>query len=377
MEEKLIYTCALSSLFEFRPALARAIMDEFTNLKDFFSLPIAQLETFLKGNEHYLQQLKSGDLLKKAESDVHWYLSKGVEIITIDNPQYPKLLAEVGDAPIVLYYKGNAKLFSKYSLSFVGTRLASSYGRQMCIKLLEDLCNMGYRPQIISGLAFGIDAQAHKAALDLGLETIAVLPCGIDTIYPSLHRNLAKSIIAQGAVITEQQKGAAPLRLNFIRRNRIIAAMTKALIIVESRVKGGAMLTVEYANNYSRDVLAVPGRITDINSFGCNYLISKNVAHICNNAQKIIDVLGWDRDVSIANISSEVSMQTNLFSFDHKEKEKILLAINYKSPVNIDYICNVCDIGFEQVSGILLELELEGRIKTCACDGFIRIKNNY
>ena len=215
-----------------------------------------------------------------------------------------------------------------------------------------------YLPLIVSGLAYGIDVASHKAALENGLPTVAVLPNGLDMVYPARHRDVAVQMVRSGGgLLTEFPRGTAPQKMNFVKRNRIIAAISQALVVVESRVKGGSMITAEYASSYNKDIFAVPGRISDPNSFGCNYLISKNIASIYSSALTIPAALGWNDGFGL-----EPGLQPQLFSFDVENKEKILLTLKFDTITDVEKICAATGLEWGTVSSLLLELELEGRV---------------
>lgn len=306
----------------------------------------------------YGDDLCEQDLESWAIKEIDWCNKKGIKIICKEDDLYPPLLKECNDAPILLYYKGIGNLLPKQSLSIVGTRLATGYGKQVCTQIINSFVENNYNPTIVSGLAYGIDINAHKSALDAGLETIAVLPSGLDIIYPSAHRGVACNIINQGAIITEFPRGTPPIKRNFIRRNRIIAGLTQATLIVESRIKGGSMLTVEIANSYGREIFAVPGRITDINSYGNNYLISHNVANIYCNDNTIPSILNWDSYSSAINVNS----QKDLFSAAIDDKMLVYNIIKKNNSLDIYQLVNLSGIKFDNMSIILLDLELEGKI---------------
>ena len=193
----------------------------------------------------YGDEFNNSELSLWAEQELEWCRSKGIDIILYDDVKYPILLKECEDAPRLLYYKGNCDLNGDESLSIVGTRLASYSGRESCDSIIKSFTDNTFSPVIVSGLAYGVDVSAHRAALKYNLNTIAVLPCGLDEIYPSSHRDIASRIVKQGAIITEFPKGTHPIRRNFIRRNSIIAGISQGTLIVDSRVKGGSMVTVE------------------------------------------------------------------------------------------------------------------------------------
>ncbi|MEG0518082.1 MAG: DNA-processing protein DprA [Bacteroidales bacterium] len=364
VQENVVCSCALASIFLFRPKVALGLVEKYGSAEEVFKVSCDELMNLL-GHEEIVQAVTGGEILAWAHEEVAWALSKGVEILVHGNEAYPKLLEECPDAPLVLYYRGNADLNRKQIVSIVGTRLASGYGKECCCKIIGHLSKFNCSPLIVSGLAYGIDVAAHKAALECGLDTVAVLPCGIDTIYPSGHRNIAKQILSQGGILTEYPRGIAPRKINFIKRNRIIAGVSQGVIVVESRIKGGAMSTVEFANSYNRDIFAVPGRLNDTNSYGCNYLISKNIAAVYANETCVPLQMGWRSDHT-----ASVALQPNLFSFDGDNKEKIILSLKPDSPVCVEEIVAKSALSFDDVAFLLLELELEGRIVSLGGRGY-------
>lgn len=348
-----MYGCALARTFLYKPQVANRLLERYgsavelsRNLYDFE-------QDDLRG---MLETAFSAQMLEWADAEVKWCMEKGVELLFYGTDSYPELLKESNQPPNMLYYKGCADLNLPRSISIVGTRLASAYGKEMCRRIISHVEK--YSPLIVSGLAYGIDIAAHRAALEAGLQTVAVLPNGMDSIYPDRHREEAAAMIRQGGILTEFPRGEFPQKMNFIKRNRIIAAISQGVVVVESRVKGGSMVTAEFASNFNRDIFAVPGRVTDSNSFGCNYLISKNVAAIYNTSATIPAALGWDKDPI-----PDSALQPELFSFDMANKEKILLSLNSFKPITVEQVCSRTGLDWESVSILLLELELEGKIE--------------
>lgn len=344
MEEEIVLRCALAREFLYRPQAANKLMEQYGCAQGIFEEKICE-EAFLP------------DSLKWASQEVEWCSKKGIRLIFYGEMDYPALLAQVPDAPFMLYYKGEADLNNPRSISMVGTRLASVYGKEACSMVVENVAE--YQPLIVSGLAYGIDIASHKAALENGLPTVAVLPNGLDQVYPARHRDVAVQMLRSGGgLLTEFPRGTPPQKLNFVKRNRIIAAISQALVVVESRVKGGSMITAEYASTYNKDIFAVPGRISDPNSFGCNYLIAKHVASIYSSAFTIPSELGWSSAYGL-----EPGLQPQLFSYDVENKEKILLTLKFDKATGIEEICGKTGLEWGLASTLLLELELEGRIK--------------
>ena len=366
MENREVKLCALSSLIYYAPSLCRRINTQLEDFEQLFSLSPSQIDTFT-GEIGSGEKFLSSSYLKWAEGEAEWYAAHGVEIIDKNSKSYPPYLRECPDAPIVLYFKGNANLTNKRCVSIVGTRIPTDCGIKACSSVVEGLAEEGFNPLIVSGLAIGIDVAAHRAALRNSLETVAVLPCGIDSIYPSQNREVAIQMLGKGGVMTEFPRGVKPLRTNFLQRNRIIAGMGEALVVIESRIAGGSLSTVRYASQYDRDIFAVPGRITDSNSYGCNYLISKNVAGIYLNSSTIPKSLGW------RGWCSDRALAPNLFSSSDHVKEKLLLTLTSLKNASLDEIVQATGFDIETVCSALLELELSFKIQRDSISGSYEI----
>lgn len=351
--------CALSRVLINHPAKGCLLLREAESEERLLKAGAAFPDKIL-GVEGVGQMLFSSEMKEWAKNEALWMRSKGVKLISILSDGYPRNLRECPDAPFLLYYRGSAS-FSNRILSIVGTRMASPYGRECVGRIVSDIAACS-KVQIVSGLAFGIDCSAHAAALEAGLETIAVLPSGIDIIYPASHRNLAVRILSQGGVLTEYPRGTKPLRFNFLQRNRIIAGMCDALLVGESRISGGSMSTVEYASSYSKDIFAVPGRMWDGNSYGCNYLISRNVAQLCLNSSTIIKSMGW-----ADGYISDIKRQPSLFSAPEETKQKLLLSLSPVKGRTADFLGEKTGLDIQALSLFLLEAEMEGLVRKDAC----------
>lgn len=353
-EEALL--CAMSRVLINHPAKGCLLLKEAGS-------PVRLLEEGAGFVDRLLKAEGAGELLFSREmmewgrQEALWMRSKGVRLISVLSDDYPALLKECPDAPFLLYYRGSA-CFGNRILGIVGTRVASAYGKECVERIVSDIAESCPGTQIVSGLALGIDGSAHKAALEVGLETVAILPCGIDIIYPSAHRDMAVRILSQGGVLTEYPRGTKPLRRNFLQRNRIIAGICSALLVGESRISGGSMSTVEYASSYNKDIFAVPGRMWDANSYGCNYLISRNVAQICLNSSTIIKSMGWTD-----SYISDIKRQPSLFSVPEETKQKLLLSLSSVKGRTPDYLCARAGMDTREMSLALLEMEIEGLVR--------------
>jgi DNA processing protein len=234
--------------------------------------------------------IKSFQDFPAAEEEIKFIEKYKIQPLFITDEGYPQRLLHCYDAPTLLYYRGNVNLNTSKIISVIGTRNNTDYGKKVTEKLLNDLKEQNVL--IVSRLAFGIDVIAHKAALQNNMETVAVLAHGLHTIYPRQHKTLAKEIIQHGGLLTEFRNGVKPDRFNFPQRNRIVAGIAEATIVIETAVKGGSIITAELANNYNRDVFAVPGKTTDAKSAGCNYLIQNNKAVLFTDAKELMESLG-------------------------------------------------------------------------------------
>lgn len=355
------FLCAVSRKFLFRPAEGREYL-----LKAYSSgSPFEKCDSIDNQIDYEMpKELFDTELIEESESEAEWCCDKGIRIFSLMDSEYPDNLKQCNDAPVVLFYKGNADLNKSRIISIVGTRLISAYGRECSSMIVGHLARNGYDPLIVSGLAYGVDICAQRVALDEGLETVAVLPNGLDMIYPRRHCGDARRMIERGGLVTEFPRGVKPLRINFIKRNRIIAGMASAVIVIETRIKGGAMSTVEFANSYDREVFSLPGHILDANSYGCNYLISKNMAHILNSPDTIPEILGWKEETDI------YLKQPDLFSSDSVLLDTILSAIKQEGVIDTGRLCSLLGIDFSQAAAALLELEIEGAIENNGLIGY-------
>jgi DNA processing protein len=273
-----------------------------------------------------------------------------------ESSDYPELLKPCADAPIVLYTKGNIQLNNKKVLSIVGTRKITKYGKDLCKELIESL------PQdivILSGLAVGVDVEAHKWALETKKQTAAVLAHGLDRIYPSVHSAIAKQMLENGGLITDYISGTNPDRENFPKRNRIVAGIAEATVVIESAEKGGSLITANVANSYGREVFAFPGKTSDLNSKGCNFLIKTQRAQLVESAQDILNYLGWNE-----NKIKEKPKQTSLTLNLSNTEEKIYSLIQEKQKIGFDEMAVALNMPASELSVELLNLEFSGLINT-------------
>lgn len=302
-----------------------------------------------------VNELKPEAYLQAAEKEIAWIEKKGINMLAFDEPSYPSRLQYFDSSPLVLFLKGEADLNQARIVAIVGTRDPSHYGKAMCEKMVEGL--LPYQPLLVSGLAYGVDAVAHKKCIETGMSTIGVLGHGLDRLYPSAHSSLALSMQENGGLLTEFVSGTLPDKENFPMRNRIIAAMSDAIIVVESGKKGGSMITAEFANDYNKDVFAIPGQVDLPHSEGCNYLIKQNKAHLIENATDLADIMRWEQRTKAK------SMQKQLFLDLTPLEQKAIDVVKQKNDIHIDVLTHQCAMTPGEMASVLLNLECKGLIK--------------
>jgi len=267
---------------------------------------------------------------------------------------YPQRLKECHDAPIILYYKGNVDLNAEKILAVVGTRTPTDYGRLTCDKIIAELDDV----LIVSGLAYGIDSCAHRASLKYGLKTIGVLAHGLDRIYPPQNDHLAKEMLTHGGLVTEFMSKTNPDRENFPQRNRIVAGMADAVLVIETASRGGSLITATLANSYNRDVFCVPGKVTDTKSAGCNRMIRSNRAALVESGEQIKEMMGWDENSAKVGV-----VQQSLFPTLSPDEEVIYKILETNKESSIDFIVHNADMTASKVSAALLNMEFEDIVK--------------
>ena len=283
----------------------------------------------------------------------------GIRCVTPADSDYPVRLLDCHDAPLVLFSLGNVNYNATHTVSIVGTRKATDYGRRMCHTFVKELHELCPDITIVSGLAYGIDIESHKAALEAGFPTLGVLAHGLDMIYPSAHRPVAKQMLSDGGLVTEFMSRTAPLAPNFVRRNRIIAGLSDAVIVVESAAKSGSLITAEIAASYNRDCFAFPGSVGDPYSVGCNELIRDNRASLITSAADFVNAMNWNE-----HSLKGVPVQKDLFPDLTEEENLVYQRIRLKAQgVHISTLMTELNIPFPRLSTILFSLEMKALIK--------------
>ncbi len=298
-------------------------------------------------------------ILARAEEELKFIEKQKVQALFFLDPLYPRRLLNCADSPILLYYKGKADLNAEKILAVVGTRNASEYGIKICEKIIEGLSTHGVL--ILSGMAYGIDITAHKAAMKEKIPTVGVLAHGLDQLYPKLHSNQAQKMMESGGLITEYMSGTSPEKENFPTRNRIVAGMCDALLVVESGARGGSLITAEIGLSYNRDVFAIPGRAGDMYSKGCNALIRTNKAGLVESAEDILFNMTWDLD---EKPKAKKAIQREMFLELSSDEQLIVDALVEGEKIGIDALCTQVGISMGKASSVLLKLEFSGIVRS-------------
>lgn len=356
MDENLKYKIALSLIPNIGDVLAKRLVSYCGSVEAVFDEKKAALEKIPGIGEFYAKAVLSQKVFDRAEEEIKFITKNKITALFYLDKDYPKRLTHCEDSPVLLYFKGKANLNSEKVISIVGTREATDYGKQQCEKLVADLAM--YNPIIVSGLAYGIDICAHKAAMENRLTTVCGLAHGLDKIYPAIHKSTADKMLDNGGWLSDFTSKVQPDRENFPRRNRIVAGMADATIVVESKIGGGSLITADIANSYNRDVFAFPGRVSDECSLGCNNLIKQNKAALIQSAADISYIMGWEQQ------SKKAPVQRQLFVELKPEEEILVNVIKEKESVNVDDLCLIAKMPMSKVSSLLLTLEFSGIVRS-------------
>lgn len=346
---------ALTKIKGIGPKLSRTLLAYCGSVDEIFSCSKKQLMAIPGIGEAVARTILSKSYLKEAEEEYHFIQKHNIQALWIEDKEYPKRLKNCEDAPLLLYFKGNTSLNPFRSISIVGTRNATSYGKKICEEFIREIKD--YDVLIISGLAYGIDGAAHREALKNHIPTVGVLGHGLDRIYPLAHRDLATKMLDNGGLLTEFPSGTSPDRQNFPMRNRIIAGLADVTIIVEAALQGGALITAEIANTYNRDVCAFPGAIDQHFSAGCNYLIKTHRAHLIRNAEDLAYLMNWEKREDRKPLSKQLPLIPEDMT---KDEKKVFDFIRESEQASIDDIALHCDWPQSKLAIVLLEMEMKG-----------------
>jgi DNA processing protein len=354
-----LYQIALTLIPKIGDVLVRQLISYCGSAEQAFKTPVAKLLKIPNIGQVIAKNMQDKSVLENAWKIIQEADKQEVELLFYTDINYPNRLKQLYDSPVLMYYKGKADLNTQRTVAIVGTRQSTEYGKQTTEHIIQELSQ--YNPLIVSGLAYGIDIVAHKACLKNNVPTIGVMASGIDLIYPYQHKNTSISMQEMGGILTEQSFGAQPDPRFFPQRNRIIAGMADVTIVVEAAVKGGALITAEYANNYHREVFAVPGQIGKSFSEGCNKIIKENKAQIFTSIKDVIEAMNWDME---GNENKQNQTKAIDFSNFTEEESAVMSLLHNHEEMHIDDLAWKAQIHVAKLSSLLLNLEFQGFIKS-------------
>ncbi|MFD0749339.1 DNA-processing protein DprA [Mucilaginibacter calamicampi] len=353
-----LHQIALTFLKGIGPASAKSLVSYLGDAEAVFKASASKILKVPGVGEKKISMLNFDEALQKAAHELKFIDKNEIDVIFYTDARYPKRLKNCIDAPVLLYSKGNADFNKQRVVSIVGTRNATEYGKDLCRQLVEDLKQ--YDVLVLSGLALGIDVAAHKECLKNNVTTVGVVGHGLDRLYPAANRATADKMLHNGGLLSEYPSGTIPDRENFPERNRIVAGMADATVVIEAGIKGGALITAEIANSYNRDVFAFPGRVDDVYSEGCNFLIRHNKAALLTCAADLAYSLGWERS------EENKPVEQFMLPFDLSADEQTIFNViqQHKGPVAIDDLSLKINMPMSQIAMGLLNMEMQGYIRS-------------
>lgn len=356
MSQQLLYQLALTLVPNIGDVHAKTLINHFGDAESVFKAKLSILEKIEGIGTVRAESIRQFDDFKEAEKEIAFIEKYKIKTLFLTDEAYPKRLLNCYDSPTLLFYKGSADLNASKIVAIVGTRKYTDYGKDFTENLVKDLSAQNIL--IVSGLAFGIDAIAHKAAIKNDLPTVGVVGHGLDKMYPPENANIARDMVkAGGGILTEFFSGTIPDKHNFPLRNRIVAALSDATIVVETDIKGGSMITANLADAYNRDVFAVPGRTTDKKSSGCNHLIKNNKGILLTDAQELLEVMGWAEKKK-----HKAKKQREIFIEMTAEERAVVQLLQEKEAVHIDEINLKSGLSSSSAAAAILNLELQNVI---------------
>lgn len=356
-EEELLHRIALSLLPNVGPVIARALYSHCGSAISVFREKKSLLAKIPGVGSKRIQNAFGVSVMDEAVKELAFVKKHKLQVLFYTDEAYPNRLNQCADAPCLMYYKGTVNLNQGRFVAIVGTRTSTSNGEEITKKLVEEM--QGLDITMVSGLAYGIDICAHEAALQFGIPTIGVTAHGMDRIYPQLHRTVAGKMLSQGGILTEYPSKTPPDRENFPSRNRIVAGMCDAVVVVEASAKGGALITADLAQGYDREVFAFPGRVSDEFSKGCNEYIRDNKAALITCAQDLVWLMGWSDEKK----KEQVVKQTQLFFELNDDENRVVDVLKEKGECGIDVIASATALPFSKLANTLLQLELKSVLK--------------
>ena len=356
----LIYQIGITLIKGIGNITAKQIIENLGDVALLFKEKKHILEQVFGLSRRIINEIHHPDVLRRAEKEIHFIEKAHITPLFISDSDYPNRLKECVDAPVMLYFRGNADLNAEKIISIVGTRNATTYGKEITDQFVHNVKEIFPDSLIVSGLAYGIDIAAHRAALRENLFTVGILAHGLDRIYPSIHRNTAVEMINSGGLLTDFMSETNPDRQNFVKRNRIVAGMADCIVVVESAKKGGALITANIADSYNRDIFAFPGKTCDKYSEGCNWLIKNKKAALVTSADDIFREMNWTEPPKAEQTQG---IQRMLFPEVGPEEQKILTILSKAGSIQLNLLAIELNLPISRLSVILFELEMNGMIR--------------
>ena len=353
--EELFYLLALQKVEGVGDIVAKKLISHCGTAENVFQTKASQLQMIDGIGSMVLRNLKEKIVFEKAEEELLFIQKNNINWTCFSDKNYPERLKHCVDGPVLLFTSGNINLNKKRIISIVGTRQITSHGAEFCKNLIAELAPLD--PIIVSGFAYGVDIVAHQAALENNLQTIGIVAHGLNQIYPKIHKRYVSKIEENGGFMTEFWSSSNPEKENFVKRNRIVAGISEATIVIESADKGGSLITANIANDYNRDVFAVPGRTSDKFSQGCNNLIKTQKANLLTSAADIVYILNWNLE------TKSKPVQKQLFVSLNNDEQKIYDYLQKSGKQLLDIIALECDFPIYKISSTLLDMELKGVIR--------------
>lgn len=357
-QQSLLYKIGITLVKGIGTITAKQVIDTLGDVSLLFREKARLLERIPGITHRVIAEIRSSEVLLRAEQEIRFIEKNKIIPLFISDKDYPSRLKECVDAPVMLYQRGKASLDAKRLISVVGTRHASSYGREVTDNLIRDIKEVYPDTFIVSGLAYGIDIAAHKAALRYHLPTLGVLAHGLDRIYPSEHRNTAIEMLENGALLTDFISGTKPDRPNFVKRNRIVAGISDCTVVIESAERGGALITASIADSYHKDVFAYPGRIGDPYSKGCNKIIKEKRAALITSAEDLFNEMGWSMQPKQSK-----PIQCDLFPNVSEKEQSVIHILNTKGKIQLNHLSIELNYSMSELTPLLFDLEMKGIVK--------------
>ncbi len=365
-EQQLLYNIALTRIGHFSLASALHLYRTLGGGEEIF-LHRNDIQDILPDcSPRLIDNLKDwSEPLKRAEAELEFCRTHGVRVLCLGEDDYPQRLEDCADAPLVMYYKGNANLNQSRVINIIGTRHCTTYGADFIRRFIHDLRAICPEVLVVSGLAYGVDINAHQQALAVGYETVGVVAHGLDYLYPAAHKDVAREMVEHGGLLTEFMTCTNADKGNFVRRNRIVAGMSDACILVESAAHGGGMITAGIAFDYGRDVFALPGRVGDHFSTGCNNAIRDNKAMLLTSAEDFVKAMGWEDD-ALRIEAQKRGIERQLFPNLTPEQQRIVDVLSKTNDLQLNQLAAQTDIPIGDITSILFQMEMMGVVKPMA-----------